>query len=250
MNKLPDIVNIPLSKEEIKPSFELDLQLCKYDDLIQGWESRQVREAVKDAWVPFLSGLADWRNFWTLTFRDDKSPDVARSLFRWLVKCLNHDLGGKNYINKWGHSYFSYVVGMERQSRDVVHFHVLADQPVNFSKIHGIWGDRCGFAFIDSNIRNQDDVTEYVCKYVSKGGELDLFKRKKQFFDPANPPYWWKPSPSSGGQMVLDLPAGPVKTPSESGAKRTDLRGLAKQLHQGGLRPGGTAEVLTEGPRE
>lgn len=162
-----------------------------FEDPIAGWESKEARRVVSDAWVTFISDLAPWRNFWTLTFEDEKAPDVAKSLFRWLVRSLNTDLLGRNYVNKVGHSYFSYVVGMEKQTRDVVHFHVLADQPINYVLLHSLWGERCGYAWVDGQLKDKEKVTKYVCKYVLKGGEIDQFKRKREFWPPMPAPSWW-----------------------------------------------------------
>jgi hypothetical protein len=67
-----------------------------------------------------------------LTFRKETAPDVAKSKFKGLVKTLNQDVYGKRYTKKVGHSYFSYIQGIEYQRREVIHFHVLIDRPVNF----------------------------------------------------------------------------------------------------------------------
>jgi hypothetical protein len=173
-------------------ALDVGSHVCLFEDVNDGWESKPARLALADQWVEFISGLADWKNFWTLTFEDDKASDVAKSLFQWLVRATNTNLLGKKYINKVGHSYFSYAVGMEKQTRDVIHFHVLADQPINYGLIHNLWGKRCGFAWIDGDLRDKAKVTEYVCKYVLKGGEVDQFKRTREFWPPTGSLSWWK----------------------------------------------------------
>jgi len=163
-----------------------------FKDTSSWWDSRNIKQAVSDEYTKFISELANWKNFWTLTFRDEQAVDVARAKFKWLVRSLNQNLLGKNYTNKVGHSYFSYVVGMEKQTRDVIHFHALTDQPVNYDLIHALWGDRCGFAYIDGNLRDRSKVVNYVCKYVLKGGEVEPFKRTREFWVQNPAPWWWR----------------------------------------------------------
>jgi hypothetical protein len=79
---------------------------------------------------------------------------------------------------------------MEYQKRDVVHFHVMVDQPVNFERIHTLWNSWAGFAHTDI-IKDKNDVVNYVCKYIVKGGEIYPFLAKKEF-TPKVLPYWWK----------------------------------------------------------
>jgi len=169
---------------------EQQVSLC--EDTFKAWESRLVKEAMAGEMAEFIAGMADWKNFWTLTFEKEKTADVTKSLFLWMVKELNKNVYGKNYTNKVGHSYFQYVAGIEKQSRDVYHLHVLADQPINYDLIHALWGDRCGFAWIDGNLRDTGKVVNYVCKYVVKGGDLEVYKRNKPLIPPKNKPIWWK----------------------------------------------------------
>lgn len=164
--------------------------LNKFTDPGEAWSCREARKQVSESWISWVSGLANWKTFVTLTFKDEKAPDVAMSLFKWWVRINNEQLFGKRYLKKVGHSYFSYVVGMEYQSRDVIHFHVLVDKPINFKVTHKAWGNRCGFAWIDGDFKNKENVISYVCKYVMKGGEIEVFKAKKDF-KPEVLPVWW-----------------------------------------------------------
>lgn len=189
-------------------------------DVFSVWESRLVRQGMRDEMAEFLGNFAEWKSFWTLTFDQERTQDVSKALFLWLVRELNKELFGKRYLDKVGHSYFQYVAGFERQTRGAWHLHVLADQPVNFDKIHSIWGKRCGFAWIDGNIRNHDAVNRYVCKYVLKGGDLEIYKRPRPFYPPENKPVWWKDSGNnlsrvdqecfSPGQLAQPLTGGYV----------------------------------------
>jgi len=170
----------------------VEQQMLLREEACQAWESRLVKVAMAGEMAEFIAGMADWKNFWTLTFENEKTADVTKSLFLWMVRELNKNAYGKNYTNKVGHSYFQYVAGIEKQTRDVYHLHVLADQPINYDLIHSLWGERCGFAWIDGNLRDTGKVVNYVCKYVVKGGDLEIFKRQKPLKPPKIKPLWWK----------------------------------------------------------
>jgi hypothetical protein len=85
-------------------------------------------------------------------------------------------------------------VGLEYQRRDVVHFHVLVDRPLDFSFVHATWGDRCGFSWIDTDLKDRSKVIGYVCKYVCKGGQIDVYKAQGDC-TPAPRPQWWVGQP-------------------------------------------------------
>lgn len=161
-----------------------------YEDPCKGWESFQVKDLLRTATEEWVFGLADWTTFISLTFKEEKTPDVAKSLFKWFIRSMNEHAFGKHYTRKVGHSYFSYVVGMEYQTRDVVHFHALVDQPIDFSYVHKIWGQRCGFAWIDGNLESKAAAVNYVCKYCVKGGQIDAYVAKNRY-SPAILPEWW-----------------------------------------------------------
>jgi len=156
----------------------------------EGWESYQVKDLLRTETEKWVFGLADWRIFLSLTFRDEKTPDVANSLFKWFIRKNNEHAFGKHYTQKVDHSYFSYVFGLEYQTRDVVHFHALVDKPLDFSFVHQIWGDRCGFAWIEGNLKSKAQAVNYVCKYCVKGGQIETFVAKKEV-KPNVLPFWW-----------------------------------------------------------
>lgn len=162
-----------------------------YTNPHEGWESYQVKKMIRGNWEEWLLELADWKSFLTLTFEFEKYPDVAWSLFKWFVRKNNIHAFGKHYSEKVKHSYFSYVVGMERQSRDVVHFHVLVDRPLDFKFVHRFWGKRCGFVWIDGKIKSRSAALNYLCKYCIKGGQIDVYRAKKDYM-PKVVPAWWK----------------------------------------------------------
>jgi len=187
-------VRLPAGDEDSGPGTlkeKLFDVLKEFKDPCEGWESYGAKKLLKEETENWVLGLADWTGYLTLTFRDEKTPDVAKSLFRWFVRKNNEHAFGKHYSQKVGHSYFSYVVGLEYQRRDVVHFHALVDQPIDFAFVHKIWGDRCGYAWIDGKIKSKSAAVGYVCKYTVKGGELDFYVQKKKK-TPAVIPSWWK----------------------------------------------------------
>jgi len=158
-----------------------------------------------EAWQTWLLEIASWKSFITLEFKDIVGREKAVGSWRHLVQKLNRELYGNHYTRIVGHSYFSYVIGYEKQQRGSFHMHVAVDQPVNYQLIHDTWhvlgGDRyawknpgdknhIGFAWI-SQIKDRIGVVNYITKYISKGGDVDVYLSKK-FKAPAKNPGWWR----------------------------------------------------------
>lgn len=154
------------------------------------WNTKQSKKELQVAYCDWLADAANWQVFLTLTFREMISPEAAFCYFRRLVQLINKDVFGKNYTHKVGHSYFNYVVGMEYQQREVVHFHALFDRPIPFTRVHTWWNQAAGFAYI-RKVENLGAL-EYVTKYVTKSGEenLHVFLGSKGKL-PSPLPYWW-----------------------------------------------------------
>jgi len=142
--------------------------------------NRLQERVIKKAWVEWIVNAKEWRTFLTLTYRNEVSRETALRDWRFLVRCLNRDLLGKHYTQKVGHSYFSYVVALEYQQRGVLHFHGLVDKPLNFEKVHRVWNRINGFVWI-SQIKSRIGTVEYICKYLTKGGDLIPFYSNKNF---------------------------------------------------------------------
>jgi len=172
-----------------------------YTNPHDGWESYQVKDLIRTENEKWIFGLADWKSFISLTFRDEKTPDVANSLFKWFIRQNNEHAFGKHYTQKVGHSYFSYVYGLEYQTRDVVHFHALVDKPLDFSFVHRTWGSRCGFVWIDGNIKSKAKAVNYVCKYCVKGGQIDAYVAKNRY-SPTVLPEWWHTTAQISSRIV------------------------------------------------
>lgn len=147
------------------------------------------RDELRNEYIEWITFLADWRDFITLTYRYDYvSPERAKNDFNRLLIELNKDCIGRYYTKKIGHSYFTYVLGMEYQKREVVHFHIISDGVLNYDLIHSWWGDHCGFSWIE-NVRISEvyTVCDYLTKYIVKGGYLEVFKSRisgKEFIYP------------------------------------------------------------------
>jgi hypothetical protein len=153
------------------------------------WDGRVVRAQLFQDTAEWIYSLRPWSTFVTLTFKDEKPPDVANRLFKKLISVLNENTFGKKYTRKVGHSYFSYVQGIEYQKRDVIHFHMLIDRPVDFLRIHLFWNAWAGFVWTDV-ILDREKVVNYVSKYISKGGEINVYLAKKKCV-PHQKPHWW-----------------------------------------------------------
>lgn len=187
----------------IAQDFE-ELVVDRFDHPSDIWDSKIGRKLLTEESVLWILSLADWKVSLTLTFRDEKPYDVAIAYFKRLVRYLNKDVFGKQYTKIVKHSYFSYALGIEYQRRGVIHFHALVDRPVNFDKIHKLWNDWAGFAWI-GNIRNQFDCVRYIAKYNLKGGQNEVYIAKKLYI-PNKTPYWWNDDQTNQPKLFNDRP--------------------------------------------
>lgn len=202
-----------------------------YENPSSGWESYQVRDLVRTQTENWVFGLANWKSFLSLTFRDEKTPDVALSLFKWFIRQNNEHAFGKHYTRTVGHSYFSYVFGLEYQTRDVVHFHALVDKPIDFAFVHKTWGERCGYAWIDGNLKSKAAAVNYVCKYCVKGGQIEAFVNKDNQV-PKIRPDWWRDESKPNVIQVVSQPAlfaGAAPDLSRLWQYLADLKGSSKK---------------------
>lgn len=161
----------------------------------RAWNS----ENLSQVWTEYVSDFADWKTFLTLTFeQSDRTHDVtqteAQFNFRRLVQVLNTDLYGHHYTRIVGHSYFAYALAFEPHKSGLLHLHALLDNRTNWSLIMRYWqGDKRPFHFGIANISRVSDIgqsAKYICKYVTKGGELVLYKPKK-LKEPKFSPLWY-----------------------------------------------------------
>lgn len=168
---------------------ELSELLLRFDDIGEAWEDRNVKKLLAKLNAEWIT-MRNWIVFLTLTFENETAYDVALKKFYWLVKELNKNAFGNNYTSIVRHSYFSYVLGIEYQSRGVIHLHALIDKPVYFQLVHDFWESLAGYAWADE-IENFYSAVNYVTKYISKGGHIITHFTDEDFI-PLFPPKWWK----------------------------------------------------------
>ena len=161
-----------------------------FDNASDAWESKSRKKELCDAYAEWILSAKKWSEFLTLTFKDDVPIDTAKRKFNYLLSALNTECFGKHYTRIVEHCYFSYVLATEPQKRDVIHFHALADRPIHYALIHRFWNAWAGFGWTEE-IKDEFRSVKYVSKYVSKGGELDVYFAKKQY-TPIALPAWWK----------------------------------------------------------
>jgi len=137
---------------------------------------------ITEAWADFLADDRwNWQWYVTLTFKEEIHPEQAHKYFcRW-IRQLNEFTYGKHFRK---HSQgLTWVRGLEYQRRHVIHFHALIsglpdDVSRNFAML--LWENvakNCGFARV---YPYKDGACAYISKYVSKGGELDIWVGKSQ----------------------------------------------------------------------
>jgi hypothetical protein len=168
---------------------ELEDYFEGYGDPDEVWEGKAAKNVQRKAYLDWVMDLADWKIFVTLTFREDRPIDSAKKFFERLVKALNVNLLGKRYKRIVGKSYFSFVLASEYQLRGVIHFHFLADRPLNFRLLHDKWNEWAGFAETEI-IANRMAVVRYVVKYLVKNGEPEFYSSSWEG-EPIVRPTWW-----------------------------------------------------------
>jgi hypothetical protein len=179
---------------------EMDRVLLSFDDPSEAWDSKIMRKIKTNDMFEWIVGMADWKTFSTLTYREETPPDKALRNLYTLIDMLNQNLIGKRYFRKVGHSYFSYVVGIEYQKRDVIHFHMLTDAPIDFCLLHRVWNSIAGFAWTEI-IKDQLATANYVAKYVLKGGDIIPHKAEKPLFLKQYP-FWWNGQANQGEKPI------------------------------------------------
>ncbi|WP_454261602.1 rolling circle replication-associated protein [Pseudoxanthomonas mexicana] len=129
-----------------------------------------------------------WQQFWTLTFRLSKTSstggmhgEAADKAFRYFVSCMNREVYGPKWATRW-HGGIQWARGQEFHRDGRLHFHAVAAAPTDdLNKLvsryawHEFWYREFGRNRIEQP-RSQADITGYVSKYVTKGGEVDFSK--------------------------------------------------------------------------
>lgn len=140
----------------------------------------QLRKQSADGYASFLEDPRfGWQWYLTLTFTEEIHPEQADKYFNRLITKINVQSFGKRFLRHGGG--VTWVKGIEYQRRDVIHFHALiSGLPESMTGVSNrfgamfLWetrGEKCGFARIHPFKKGACD---YLSKYVSKGGELDI----------------------------------------------------------------------------
>ena len=137
------------------------------------------RTELAGAYADWIGGLCKWKLFVSLTWRDEVvSMDRAQRDWVWLVRLLNERYLGRHYTRIYKHSYFSYVIGWERQGRGTPHCHWLTDSWIDLKLLHGVWSSCAGYAWTEL-LSDSSGAVDYVTKYVLKGGDIDVWLSRK-----------------------------------------------------------------------
>ncbi len=149
---------------------------------------------LRNAWSDYVENFSPWKSFWSLTFSDaDRTHDVTRTeaefLWRGLVQSLNRDLFGNHYTRIVGHCYFAYALAFEYQKRGILHMHALVDKRTNWELANRLWRQMAGIIKIKP-VEDLHGVSRYMSKYVTKGGDVVLYRPKKEK-EPAFKPFWY-----------------------------------------------------------
>jgi hypothetical protein len=171
-----------------------------------GWKDGRLSEAASAHltanWTRFVTRFGPWQWFVTLTFGNPIHPSLAEDRFNRWRRLLSRDLYGPRYeklARVYGHG-LTWVLAVELQRRDVIHFHALMRGPdldqANRFKHERTWRgvadgrrqpiktDSKGFLVSDESRRTPHRnwarietpragaVAAYCCKYVAKDGEI------------------------------------------------------------------------------
>lgn len=153
-----------------------------------------IHDSLSNEWAIWVSNISDWKSFWTLTFCEaDRTHDVTETEadFKWrtLIQVLNTDLWGNHYTRSVGHSYFGYALAYERTSKGLLHMHALVDDRTNWELANSVWRRLAGIIKIVP-VSDKSKVAKYLCKYVTKGGAVNVYMPKKRK-QPAFRPMWY-----------------------------------------------------------
>lgn len=135
------------------------------------------RKKLQKEWAEYLSTY-HWQWFVTLTFRFPPHPEQAFKSFRYWVHYLNRKLYGTRYYKKTTGIFWT--LALEYHQSGVIHFHALVgdveDLNIRFSRKTAAekWNEIAGYARIYPINDQMKAVTNYVSKYVVKGGEIEL----------------------------------------------------------------------------
>jgi hypothetical protein len=142
---------------------------------------RKYSRPLDDGWVAFLKDY-EWQWFATLTFEDAVHPEAASKRYVYWTRLLDEAYGVPKKKRADHPRRVRWARGLEWQKRDVLHFHaVIGNIPTESDTRaeRGYWQEkwfelgRTGIARIWP-VESAEGVVQYIAKYCSKGGEVDL----------------------------------------------------------------------------
>ena len=148
---------------------------------------------LRRAWGEFVARWT-WEWFATFTFVHGTHPERALKLYGVWCSKLSRELYGPRWHKRPPYG-VSYVVAVEFQKSGQIHLHALLCDVGDARRLTWMdnWldlDDLAGFPRIFP-VQNKDAVSNYVTKYVTKGGEVafstNLRIRSRQLFD--SPPF-------------------------------------------------------------
>lgn len=139
---------------------------------------------LQESWSEFLAQWP-WQWFCTFTFANPPHPEAANKTFNYFIKRVNREIYGCR-AHKRGQS-VHWARAAEPHKSGVMHYHALLGDVQNLNTLcsrnwaHSLWYEIAGINRIDPIDNELRAVTNYVCKYVVKGGEIDLSGNLSEF---------------------------------------------------------------------
>ena len=151
--------------------------------------------SLREAWGEWI-GRQPWHLFVTLTSEKQTHPEAMSKRFRYCMKHVEEHVYGRRR-EPAGHT-LQWVVGQERTKQGWPHCHAVVRfpnvpeagsdyVPQNIFDL-GYWQkwmtDTGGFAWLELP-KSQQACVNYVSKYISKGGDLELSRSLADKVPPA-----------------------------------------------------------------
>jgi hypothetical protein len=128
----------------------------------------------RDAWGEFIDRWP-WQWFLTFTFTEDTHEERALKLFKVWKNKLNKEIFGPRWHKRTPYGVY-WVISTENQKSGRIHLHGLISGVSNTRHWDWMdnWFDLDALAGIPRiyPVDNQQAVTRYITKYVSKDGEI------------------------------------------------------------------------------
>ena len=139
---------------------------------------------LRSAWATYLATYP-WQWFVTLTFKDRVHPEAARKRYGRWIDYVNRQAYGSRYRKRTKGVFWA--LASEPQRRGVLHFHALVgdvedlNNRVSRADARNRWYAIEGIGRVDPIINRLGAVTNYVSKYVAKGGDIELSESLTEF---------------------------------------------------------------------